>query len=182
MFTTIVIDEAHHVPATSYLDFLDAMEDAVGPDDEGPLVLGVTATPARAGVADEGRAARADALEVAKDRRAGKAPARGPKGDQMTTKTVEVDSPVLDPISSKPCVDKATGRPYVYGPDGKPVVAPIVVPGPAERVGRLEDALVALALFTVENQRVRFDRSLMAADAGTKVARFLDVIEAERAT
>ena len=52
MFTTIVIDEAHHVPATSYLDFLDAMEDAVGPDDEGPLVLGVTATPARAGVDD----------------------------------------------------------------------------------------------------------------------------------
>jgi superfamily II DNA or RNA helicase len=52
MFTTIVIDEAHHVPATSYLDFLDAMEDAIGPDDEGPLVLGVTATPARAGVDD----------------------------------------------------------------------------------------------------------------------------------
>ena len=52
MFTTIVIDEAHHVPATSYLDFLDAMEDAIGPDDEVPLVLGVTATPARAGVDD----------------------------------------------------------------------------------------------------------------------------------
>ncbi len=49
MFTTIVIDEAHHVPATSYLDFLDAMEEAIGPDDEGPLVLGVTATPARGG-------------------------------------------------------------------------------------------------------------------------------------
>lgn len=40
------------MPATSYLDFLDAMEDAIGPDDEGPLVLGVIATPARAGVDD----------------------------------------------------------------------------------------------------------------------------------
>jgi superfamily II DNA or RNA helicase len=49
-FTTIVIDEAHHVPAVSYLGVLDAIEDAIGTDDKGPLVLGVTATPNRSGV------------------------------------------------------------------------------------------------------------------------------------
>ena len=43
------------------------------------------------------------------------------------------------------------------------MVAPVVVPSPGERVRRLEDAVVNLALFTVENQRRRFGRLLMAA-------------------
>ncbi|MGO9332486.1 MAG: hypothetical protein ACLQCU_00260 [Acidimicrobiales bacterium] len=92
----------------------------------------------------------------------------------------EVGAPVLDPISGLPCRDAATGRPYIVGPDGKPVLAPVVVPGPAERVKRLEDAVAALALFTVENQPVRFTRSLMACDAGAKVLEFVDAVTTER--
>jgi hypothetical protein len=92
----------------------------------------------------------------------------------------EPGSPVLDPITGKPCVDAKTGRPYIVGPDGRPVVAPVVVPPPAERVQRLEDAVAALARFVVENQLVRFSRSLMAPDAGASVAAFLAVVAAER--
>lgn len=142
MFTTIIIDEAHHVLATSYLDFLDAMEDAIGPDDEGPLVLGATATPARAGVADEGRAARADALDVAKERRDRRSPTPRTKGEPMTTPALPID----------------------------------------QRLDRLEDAVVALTDFAVENQRVRFTRSVAGGGPSSRVLTFLDAIEAERAT
>jgi hypothetical protein len=62
------------------------------------------------------------------------------------------------------------------------MLAPVVVPGPSERVARLEEALANLALFVVEGQRQRFGRSLGGAvgAAGPKVLAFLEVIEAER--
>jgi superfamily II DNA or RNA helicase len=50
IFQTVVIDEAHHVPAKSYLDLLDALDTAADELGDGPLVLGVTATPNRLGV------------------------------------------------------------------------------------------------------------------------------------
>jgi hypothetical protein len=90
---------------------------------------------------------------------------------------------VLDPITGKPCLDKVTGRPYIVGPDGRPVVAPAVTPSPAERVARLEDAVVNLAAFVTESQRSRFVRSLGGAigGVGPKVLAFVETIEAERA-
>jgi len=50
IFQTVVIDEAHHVPAASYLALLDDIETAADELGDGPLVLGVTATPNRIGV------------------------------------------------------------------------------------------------------------------------------------
>jgi superfamily II DNA or RNA helicase len=41
-FRTVIVDEAHHVPAPSYHRLLGALG-ALQPD--GPLVVGVTATP-----------------------------------------------------------------------------------------------------------------------------------------
>jgi hypothetical protein len=107
-------------------------------------------------------------------------PSPGPATTAIPDTVSGIGSPVLDPITGKPCVDAKTGRPYIVGPDGKPVVAPVTIPPPAERVQRLEDAVAALARFVVENQLVRFSRSLMAPDAGAKVAAFLAVIAAER--
>ncbi len=99
-----------------------------------------------------------------------------------TTAAPAPGSPVLDPLTGRPCLDVKTSRQYIHGPDGKPMLAPIVVPGPAERVSRLEDALVALADFVCEHQRGRFIRSLGGAigGVGPKVLAFLEVIEAER--
>ncbi|MGO8723770.1 MAG: hypothetical protein ACLQRM_13735 [Acidimicrobiales bacterium] len=98
----------------------------------------------------------------------------------MTTKS-QTGEPVLDPITGRPCLDAVTKRPYIYGDDGKPVVAPVTVPSGAERLDRLEDAIVALALYSVENAPIRFARSLAAADAGASILRFLEVVKAERA-
>jgi hypothetical protein len=97
------------------------------------------------------------------------------------TKAVEVGSLVMDPISGLPCRDKATGRPYIVGPDGKPVVQPVIVPPDAERVARLEDALDALAHFVVENQLSRFGSNLAASSPGGRVLEFIKVIADERA-
>ena len=44
-FSTVVVDEAHHAPAETYMRILDHCD---AWDDQGPLVLGVTATPERA--------------------------------------------------------------------------------------------------------------------------------------
>ncbi|MGO9299688.1 MAG: hypothetical protein ACLQQM_02820 [Acidimicrobiales bacterium] len=49
-----------------------------------------------------------------------------------------------------------------------------------ERLARLEDAVVDLANFVVENQLHRFTRSLAAPDSGSRVHAFVEVIEAER--
>ena len=51
----------------------------------------------------------------------------------------------------------------------------------AERLDRLEDAVVALAAFVTENDATRFTRSLAGANAGVKVLRFVGATEAERA-
>lgn len=50
----------------------------------------------------------------------------------------------------------------------------------AERLRRVEEALVSLALFVVERDRSRFSRSLSAYRHGIDVEEFLDAIEAER--
>ncbi|MGO8724285.1 MAG: hypothetical protein ACLQRM_16370 [Acidimicrobiales bacterium] len=49
-----------------------------------------------------------------------------------------------------------------------------------QRLGRLEDVVVALAAFVTENDVTRFTRSLAGADAGVKVLRFVGAIQAER--
>jgi hypothetical protein len=49
------------------------------------------------------------------------------------------------------------------------------------RVATLEEGLVALATFTVENDRTRFTRSLAAGNVGSRVLEIVEAIEAERA-
>jgi len=48
--STVVVDEAHHAPATGYVRVLDALSAADDPT--APLVMGVTATPKRKGLHD----------------------------------------------------------------------------------------------------------------------------------
>jgi len=89
-------------------------------------------------------------------------------------------SPVLDPITAKPCIDAATKRPYIVGEDGKPTLAPIPKLSAEERLTRLEDGFLAFADFVCEHSRARFTRSVVASDVGVKVLEFVDAIAAER--
>jgi hypothetical protein len=50
----------------------------------------------------------------------------------------------------------------------------------AERLDRLEDAVVALADFATEGQRQRLTRSLGGAGAGVKVLAFVEAVQGER--
>jgi len=97
------------------------------------------------------------------------------------TKTTVAGELVLDPISGKPIVDKATGRPYITGPDGSPVVAPVVVPSVEDRLDRLEDALICLMAYACDGSFDRFSRSLKVPVVGQRLEAFFVVIQAERA-
>jgi hypothetical protein len=63
------------------------------------------------------------------------------------------------------------------------VTTPTTTPEPAEplaRLTRLEDALVDLIAFTVDNNRERLARSIKAPTSGHNLERFLAVIGTER--
>ncbi len=92
----------------------------------------------------------------------------------MTIVTGEL---VLDPITGKPILDEATGRPYIVGPDGTPVIGPVIIPSDAER---LENALAALMSYACDGQVSRFSRSLAVPLAGQRIEAFLAAIQAER--
>lgn len=48
------------------------------------------------------------------------------------------------------------------------------------RIATLEEGLVALATFSVENDRTRFTRSLSAGIVGSRVLEIVEAIEAQR--
>jgi hypothetical protein len=50
------------------------------------------------------------------------------------------------------------------------------------RVATLEEGLVALATFTVENDRTRFTRSLAAGAVGSRTLEIIEGIESARST